>query len=280
MHTSSIKTILITGASKGIGRATALHLDAQGFRVFAGVRSEEDARSLREAASEQLAPLMLDVTHQHSIDTAAHTVTQASPQGVAGVVNNAGMVVAGPLEFLPLDRLREQLEVNVVGALGVTQAFMPLIRAAHGRVVNVSSINGRIVSPFGGPYGASKFALEGLSDALRMELRRWRIPVIVIEPGAIDTPIWETSARRAASIAEELPEEAKRLYGRVMAALAERSSRPPKHAIPAERVARVIARALTARRPKTRYLVGRDARLGAAIARLLPDRIIDWILTK
>jgi NAD(P)-dependent dehydrogenase (short-subunit alcohol dehydrogenase family) len=280
MHTSPTPTVVISGASKGIGRATALHLDAIGFRVFAGVRTEKDAHELRAAASERLEPVQLDVTSSASVASAAESIREEAPTGLAGIVNNAGIVVPGPLECLPLDRLREQLEVNVIGVLAVTQAFMPAIRTGHGRVVNVSSLNGRVASPFAGAYAISKFGLEGLSDALRMELRHWGIPVVVIQPGAVETPIWETSARRAAAIAKEIPDEGKKLYGRVMTALTERAARPPKRAIPPARVARVVAHALTTRRPKTRYRVGRDARLATVLAAVLPDRLIDRLLTK
>ncbi len=277
--TSGNDSILITGASKGIGHATAAYLDARGYTVFGGVRTESDAAALRSSGSERLIPLFLDVTDRTSIGRAVDVVRRQT-DGLAGIVNNAGIVVAGPLEFLPPEHVREQLDVNVLGVLRVTQAFMPLIRQGHGRIVNISSLNGRIASPFGGPYAASKFALEAMSDALRMELRRWRIPVVVIQPGAIDTPIWETAATRAIALAKELPEEGRQLYGRVMSVLAERAGRPPAHAIAPERVARVIARALRARRPKTRYLVGRDAWLAAMVAAVVPDRMLDWILTK
>lgn len=273
------RAVLITGASKGIGRTTALHLDAIGFHVFAGVRRDADAAALRQDGSARLRPVTLDVTDPASVAAALAAVERDAPQGLAGLVNNAGIVVAGPLEFLPLEQFRLQLEVNLVGVLAVTQAALPLVRRATGRIVNVSSINGRLTTPFAGAYAASKFGLEALSDALRMELRRWRIAVSVIQPGAIRTPIWETSTRRAIGIAERLPPRARELYGGVFRRLEERAGRPPDRAIPPERVARVIARALTARRPKTRYLVGLDARVGALLAALLPDRLRDRMMT-
>lgn len=272
--------VVITGASKGIGRATALHLDGMGFSVFAGVRTQRDADALHGEATDRLTPVMLDVTKAESIAAAADAVRAGAPQGLVGVVNNAGIVVAGPLEFLPLERIREQFEVNVFGVLAVTQAMLPLIRAGNGRIVNVSSINGRIASPFSGSYAASKFALEAFSDALRQELGHWDIPVVVVQPGAIQTPIWETSTRRATVIMKEMPEEAKKWYGRVMTVLADRAGKAPKHAIPPDRVARVIGKALTARRPRTRYLVGNDARLGALLKTVLPDRLMDRVMTR
>ncbi len=272
-------TVLITGASKGIGEAAALHLAEQGFRVFAGVRAEADATALRTKGPERLTPVPLDVTDAASIAAAVRTLEERSPAGLHGLVNNAGIVMAAPLEFLPLEQFRRQLEVNVVGVLAVTQAALPLLRVGQGRIVNVSSINGRMATPFAGAYAASKFALEALSDALRMELRRWHIGVSVIQPGAVQTPIWATSTTRALAIAQAMPPRAKELYGGIFRMMAERAGEPPKRAIPPLRVARTIARALTARRPKTRYLVGNDARLGALLVALLPDRVRDRILT-
>ncbi|MFP3940682.1 MAG: SDR family oxidoreductase [Acidobacteriota bacterium] len=278
-------TILVTGASRGIGKAAALHLDGLGFRVLAGVRSEEDAAALRREGSERMEPVFLDVTDPESIAAAAETARRAAPGGLAGLVNNAGMVVAGPLELLPPEAIRSQLDVNSVGPVALTQAMLPLLRsgaeggtrATPGRIVNVSSANGRVATPWAGAYAASKFALEALSDALRMELRPWGIPVVVVQPGAIDTPIWRRSFERAMENLGGVPPERKELYATTLEKLERRQGRGPSHAIPAERVARVIARALTARRPKTRYLVGREAWLAALVAPL-PDRLRDRIL--
>ncbi len=279
-HTPS-RTVLITGASSGIGAATALRLDARGFRVFAGVRTEDAAQALREQASERLTPLMLDVTDDSTIARAAETVGHSGAGRILGIINNAGIVMPGPLEFLPLEDVRMQLEVNVVGVLAVTQAFLPLLRASgDGRIVNISSINGRMALRFLGPSVTSKFALEGMSDTLRMELRRWNIRVVVIEPGAVATPIFDVSRRRGKTIAERMPRRAEELYPRVLSAMRDRRGRTPRRAIAPDRVARVIERALTARRPKTRYLVGRDAKLGALATALLPDRLLDRLLTR
>lgn len=273
------RAVLITGASKGIGAATALYLDRRGFHVFAGVRHEEDGARLRAGASDRLTPVMLDVTETGTIEQAMEVVERAAGDGLAGLVNNAGIVVPGPIEVLPLEDFRTQLEVNVVGVLNVTRAFLPLVRRARGRIVNVSSINGRVALPFNTAYATSKFALEALSDGLRTELKRWGIHVSVIQPGAIRTPIWETSVERANRIAAGLPSEARELYSGVLAKLERRSGDPPRHALPPERVARAIHHALTARRPKTRYLVGWDARMGALLKAVLPDRVMDYLLT-
>jgi NAD(P)-dependent dehydrogenase (short-subunit alcohol dehydrogenase family) len=276
----SSPSVVVTGASKGIGRATALFLALRGFRVFAGVRSASDGEKLSRDGGERLSPLSLEVTdHDGAADAAQEVAQQVGDGGIQGLVNNAGIVVGGPLEGLPIDDFRHQLEVNLVGVLAVTKAFLPLLRSGNGRIVNVSSINGRMVTPFATPYAVSKFALEALSDGLRMELRRWGIRVSVIQPGAIDTPIWETSQLRAVEIAERMPESTRELYGGVIRSITEMSRRP-QHAIPPERVARVIHHALAARRPRTRYLVGLDARVGALLRKVLPDRAMDRILLR
>ena len=277
----STRTVVITGASKGIGEATALHLDRLGFRVFAGVRSDADAARLMERGTERLSPIKLDVTNESHIAQAVHTVREAGPHGLLGLVNNAAISAPGPLEFVPIDEFRAQLEVNLVGCLAVTQAFLPLIREADDRrLVNVSSINGRLAWRYIGPYIASKHALEGMSDTFRMELARWNILVSVVQPGAVDTPIFQTSRARGRDVAQDYPERARKLYSGVVYSIMEREGRAPKHALPPQRVAEVIAKALTARRPRTRYIVGWDARLGILLRHILPDRAFDWLMQR
>jgi len=275
-----MKAVVITGASTGIGRACALHLDQLGFQVFAGVRRESDGKALAEQASRRLQAILLDVTSSQMIAGAVEYVSaQVGDRGLAGLVNNAGVAVAAPLEFIPLDELRRQLEVNVVGQIAVTQAFLPLIRQGKGRIVNMSSISGLVATPFLGPYAASKFALEALSDALRRELSPWGIHVALVEPGRIKTPIWEKSLRAADRIAAQLPPEATRKYGSAMDENRRRAGNETRGA-PVEAVARAVAHALTAERPRIRYLVGVDARLGALLARWLPGRILDWLIVR
>lgn len=276
------RAVLITGASTGIGAACALGLARHGFRVFAGVRADADGDRLRAGAGEGLlVPVLLDVTDLATIAAVMRLLADATQgAGLAGLVNNAGIGVAGPLEFIPLDDLRRQLEVNVVGQVAVTQAALPLLRAGRGRVINMSSIGGRLAQPFLGPYAASKFALEALTDSLRMELRPWGIEVIAIEPGAIRTPIWNKSLAAADDLLERLPPRAHELYGaamermRVVARLADEKGSSP------ETVARAVEQALTARRPKTCYVVGLDARAVIAATRLLPDRLRDQIILR
>ena len=272
---------MITGASSGIGAACALHLDKLGFMVFAGVRRQADAEALRAKASPRLTPIALDVADTLSISTAASAVAGAvGDAGLDGLVNNAGIVVPGPVEFLPLPDLRRQLEINVVGQVAVTQAFLPLIRAAHGRIVNMGSISGRLATPFSSAYGASKFALEALTDALRLELAPWGISVSIIEPGAVATPIWEKGAKTAEAMLASAPPEALALYGEAIEAFRKTSAYSAKNAADPMDVARVVEHALTAARPKTRYVVGRRAKIGAAMALLVPDRVRDSLVAK
>lgn len=273
--------VVVTGASTGIGRACALRLDGLGARVFAGVRKRADGDALRREASGGLTPILLDVTDAASIAAAADAVKGAVGEaGLAGLVNNAGIVVAGPLEFLPITEIREQLEVNVIGQIAVTQAFLPLLRRARGRIVNIGSISGRSSVPFVGAYCASKFALEALTDALRLELAPWGIAVSIVEPGAVATPIWEKSSARASETTKALRPQARDLYGRALAAMREAAERMAKGAISTDRVAAAVVRALTAPRPKTRYLVGRDAKLQAALTAVLPDRARDELVVR
>ena len=276
------KNVVITGASSGIGQACALHLDSLGWRVFAGVRKQSDADTLQAKASAQLTPVFIDVTKTDTIAAAAETVTGViNDDGLGGLVNNAGIAIGGPLEFLPVENLRRQLEINVIGQVAVTQAFLPLLRTARGRVVNMSSISGRIAMPFFGPYSASKFALEALSDSLRRELYPWGIDVICIEPGAIDTPIWGKGLSAGEEVAAGLPDEAKQLYGPTLDNLRETVLNTAGKGISPQEVAKAVTHALSARRPKTRYVIGKDAKLAALVIKMLPDRwrdrLIIWV---
>jgi len=275
------KSVVITGASTGIGAACALHLDKLGLRVFAGVRRQTDAEALKSKASSRLVAIALDVADSLSVSTAASAVAGAvGDAGLDGLVNNAGVVVTGPVEFLPLPELRRQLEINVVGQVAVTQAFLPLIRAARGRIVNMGSIAGRLATPFSSAYGASKFALEALTDALRLELAPWGISVSIIEPGAVATPIWEKGMKNGAAMLAAAPPEALVLYAEALEAFKRTSEHAAKNAADPMDVARAVEHALTAAKPKTRYVVGRQARIGAAMALLVPDRMRDTMVAK
>jgi NAD(P)-dependent dehydrogenase (short-subunit alcohol dehydrogenase family) len=272
---------VITGASTGIGAACALHLDRLGWRVFAGVRKQADAETLKAQGSPRLTPISLEITDTVSISTAASAVAGAIGQaGLAGLVNNAGIVVPGPIEFLPLPDLRRQLEINVVGQVAVTQAFLPLIRASRGRIVNMGSIQGRMATPFAGAYSASKFALEALTDALRLELAPWGISVSIVEPSAVATPFWEKSAKTAEAMLGSVQPEALVLYAEAIEAVKRTAADAAKRAVDPVEVARVVEHALTAARPRTRYVVGREAKFRAAMALLVPDRVRDNLVAK
>ena len=270
------QAVVITGASTGIGEACVKRLAAAGFHVFAGVRKAEDGAALQHATGDRVTPLLLDVTNTEQIAAAQATVaTMVGENGLAGLINNAGIAVGGPLEFMPLDEFHHQMAVNVYGALAVTQEFLPLLRQATGRIVNMSSISGLAASPFLGPYAASKFALEALSDALRLELRPWGIQVVLVEPGNIATPIWQKGLAFADQLEAKLPPEAQAYYGPIfpfMRAMLTRS-----RGTPADAVAQVVEQALTAAQPNARYLVGNDARLRTWIERL-PTRWRDNLI--
>ena len=280
MASSKYGAVLITGASTGIGAACAIHLDRLGFRVFAGVRRAEDGEALRRATSHSLVPLHLDVTDPASVGLARQAVEASVKEaGLAGLINNAGIVVAGPVEAVPLSAWRRQFEVNVVGAISVTQAFLPLLRTGRGRIINMGSIAGRATLPMMGPYSASKFALEAITDALRLELQPWNLHVSIVEPGAIATPIWDKSTKDAMALESSADPELLGRYAGGVAAVKRAVSKAAARAIAPEAVVTAVVHALTAARPKTRYLVGRDALARALMVKFLPDRAADRLLT-
>jgi NAD(P)-dependent dehydrogenase (short-subunit alcohol dehydrogenase family) len=266
-------TVLVTGASTGIGEATVLHLRELGFGPVAAVRKDEDAERLEALG---LRTVRIDVTDAGQIAAARE---ELGDEPLAGLVNNAGIAVAAPLEFLPIDKLRQQLEINLIGQVAVTQAFLPALRRARGRIVNVSSIGGRVALPLVGAYTASKFGLEGVSDSLRRELRHQGVDVILIEPGGVKTPIWKKGEQLADEMTEGMPPDAERLYGKMIATLrAETKKIEEESGIEPREVAEVIGTALTSNRPRARYLVGRDAKLRGPMAKVVPDRVMDRLI--
>ena len=268
------RTALVTGASTGIGEATALRLKAGGWDVLAAARKDGDLDRLREAG---LTPVRLDVTDAQTIAAARE---QLGDRPLDGLVNNAGVAVSGPIEFIPLDDLRQQLEVNLIGQVAVIQAFLQAIRDARGRIVNVSSIGGRFALPMVGPYAASKYALEAVSDSLRRELRPWGVHVALIEPGAVVTPIWEKGRETADRLEAEMGEEARALYGGLADRIREETEKIPERGVDPDEVAKAIEQALTASRPKLRYVVGRDAKMRLKIKALVGDRRFDGLIAR
>jgi len=280
-HPSSPPSVLITGTSTGIGAACAADLAERGLRVFAGVRKEADAERLRRQDPERLVPVILDVTEAPSIAAAAETIGRAvGPAGLAGLVNNAGIVVPGPLELVPIAQLRRQFEVNVLGHVAVTQAVLPLLRAGPGRIVNVGSIAGRIAPPYMGAYAASKHALEALTDALRVELRNWGIRVSIIEPDTVATPIWDKFQADADELAAAVSPAVRRLYHDDLEQMRKAAHRMDKSGMPVAKVVRAVRHALLARRPKAHYPIGWRTRLGFWWLHRIPDRLRDWLMLR
>lgn len=267
------KHVIITGASSGIGKISSLILAERGFKIFAGVRKESDAEEL---SLENIIPVFIDVNEHSTVEKAFSTVAEeVGEEGLYGLVNNAGIAVAGPLEFLPIDKLRLQLETNVIGQVKVIQTFLPLLRKSKGRIVNISSVAGFTAFPFKGAYCASKFAIEAISDTLRRELSPWEIPVSSIEPGIIQTNIWDRSMKLLEDTINEMPEKAKHYYGPFYDCLIKKTQKKVKEkAIPPELVAEAVFKALTAEKPKPRYLVGKDAKF-LNLIRFLPDLLLD-----
>lgn len=266
------RSVLITGASTGIGAAAAERMKAAGWVVFAAARKDEDLERLRGDGFEAL---KLDVMDPDSIAAARASLDE---RGLHGLVNNAGVAVSAPIEFVPLDELRQQLEVNLVGQVAVIQAFMPNLREAKGRIVNVSSIGGRMALPLVGPYAASKFGLEAVSDSLRRELKPWGMHVSVIEPGAVKTPIWEKGVETANRIEEAMGERGRKLYGKLADRMREETAKVSERGVEPDEVAKAIERALTAPKPKLRYVVGKDAKLRLRVKKVVGDRGMDRLI--
>ena len=297
IETRSTTRVLVTGASTGIGRATVARLVQQGASVWAGVRRQQDAAALEAAHPGRATALRFDLTDDQAVADAADQIRAAGP--LHGLVNNAGVALPAPLEYMPLDEFRRQLEVNLVGQLAVTQAVLPALRAAAEaraqaeqdgvpgdaalpaapRIVMVGSIGGRIAGPMIGAYHAAKFGLAGLTGSLRAELAPSGIGVVLVEPGTIATPIWSRGASAGDQLLARLPAEALARYGRQLQAARDQAARAGRDGLPPEAVATVIATALSARRPRPRYLVGRDARVAALVTRL-PDRLRERLLAR
>jgi len=270
------RNVLVTGASRGIGLATAQRLLRNGWHVFAGVRRLSDADDLRRGSEDRCTPVQLDITDAD--DVAA--LDQVLPSRLDGIVNNAGIAVAAPLEAVQVDDLRHQLEVNVVGQVAVTQALLPALRASAGRIVFISSVSGRVSAPLMTPYTASKYAIEAIADGLRVELRPWGVRVVLIEPGSIDTDIWRGAESQFDETIGTMSEEHRRLYDKLITGSRKFIRSTAKRAAPVEKVVKAVEQAVTSSRPRTRYVVGADARGQLIMKGLLPDRAFDAMVAR
>jgi NAD(P)-dependent dehydrogenase (short-subunit alcohol dehydrogenase family) len=270
-------SVFITGASTGIGKTCALYLDKLGFHVFAGVRKTIDGDALKQEASDRLQTIIIDVADAASIDAAVTEVARSANNQLFGLINNAGIAFGGPLEILAIEDIKTLLEVNVIGALAVTKAFLPLLRQGRGRIINMGSSSGLFALPCLSAYAASKFALEAITDSLRVELSPLGISVIIIEAGNITTPIWEKGMVTTNKIVADTRPEILRLYQPLIEFSKTIALNSPK--LPAVKVAKVVEKALAARKPRRRYVIGTDARL-LKLARHVPCRVRDWIMLK
>ncbi len=272
--------VVITGASTGIGAACALGLDKRGYRVFAGVRSKEAGEELVSKAGGGLTPIILDVTNLETIHESAELVeSMMGSKHFAGLFNNAGISIGGPLEYVELDDLRNQLEVNVVGQLAVTQAFLPLLRKSKGRIVNTGSVGGFITTPTIGPYCMSKYAMEAFSDALRMELKPQGIEVALLQPAAVATDIWKKADAMTEEMAQKTTPEFTKYYGAFMKGVEKFVEEGKTNAAHPDVVLKAVIHALESRKPKTRYRMGTGVMQRIIMAKL-PDRIRDRVFLK
>jgi NAD(P)-dependent dehydrogenase (short-subunit alcohol dehydrogenase family) len=270
------RAVLVTGASSGMGQACVERLSAEGFLVFAGVRKERDLRAIRDRGAPRQIPVILDVTQPETVAGALRNIGEAvGGSGLAGLVNNAGIAVTGPLELLPVAELRRQFEVNVFGQIALTQACLPLLRAARGRIVNVGSVGARFALPFAGPLNASKAAFESLSDSLRMELQPWGIRVILVSPGSIRTAAEAKLVANAEATVNAFSAEGKSLYASAYQAFVRGLLQLESHGMGPEVVATTVHRALTATVPRRRYPVGPNARLLPLVFGALPAGVAD-----
>jgi len=277
----SRKYALVTGASTGIGLASALALAEYGYHVFAGVRSESDAARLRDESGGKLEPIQLDVCDADQIGAAVAGIgAQVGDAGLHALVNNAGVAVAGPLEYIPMQDFARQMNINVNGVVAVTQACLPLLRRAQGRIAIISSTNGYFAAPFMAPYAASKFAVEAIGDCLRVELAPWNIRVSLIEPGSIRTPIWQKAKAENEAMLARMPAECHSLYAQGIEALRREGADAERRASPVKGVSDCVLHAVTSAAPKTRYRCGNGATLQWILARWLPDTWRDAVVGK
>ncbi len=278
--TAPLPTVLITGCSSGIGKATARLLAQNNFRVLAGVRSPETAKELAVAELPNLESVLLDVTSDDEVAKVVQSLESTCPEGLYALVNNAGVGLPAAVELTTLDEVRRIFEVNTIAPLRMIQSCLPLLRQGGGRIVNMSSMNGTMALPMVGAYSASKFALEALSDTLRVELRPWRIPVSIIRPGQVRTSIFDKARDALNARRQEIPEPLKKGYDKMYARAAKFNERGAKSPTSPETVASVVLRVLTAKHPRPRYHVGFDAHGMRFVNTVTPQRLIDRILAR
>lgn len=274
------KSILISGASSGIGKALSLGLDQLGYQVFAGVRKSEDADILRKQGTERLCPIILDITQPEVVAEACERVGEKTGRELFCLINNAGIANSAPMEFLPLQDFHQQMEVNLFGQLTLTQACLPMLRKEHGRIVFISSVEGRLVTAFNGPYACSKAALVAMADALRLELMPWGIAIVVLILGSVQTPIWGKAAKTGGEIVRRSPAEAWKLYGKYQKQGGKFYQQTGLHGMEANKLVPVIHRVLQSHHPKPYLLVGKDALIFELMAKLLPVRWRDWLVLR
>ncbi len=273
----SNKAVVITGTSTGIGKACALYLDKLGFKVYAGVRKQADGDILKSEASERLKPIILDVTSSETIKSATDTIEKETDGNVFALINNAGIGRGGALEVMPVSEIQKVMNVNVIGLMAVTQAFIPMLRESRGRIINIGSTSSLLAVPGASVYSASKFAVRAITDSLRLELKPFGISVILLAPGAVESEIWEKGRAYKAELRKTVKAEIAQLYAPLMK-FGEKLNEETKK-IPASVVANIVADALVVRKPKPYYIVGKDAK-GAAKAAKLPKGLLDWIILK
>lgn len=271
--------VMVTGAASGVGRACTRLLEERGYQVLACVRRETDAEAVEREHSKSVRPLILELRDQGTIERAARSAARITVgKGLRGLVNCAGNLYCGPLEYFPREDWFPQYDVNVFGTMAVTRAMLPLLRTARGRIVNIGAVGGGVALPFFGAIASSKIALEALNDCLRRELRPFGIHVTIIEPGGIDTPANDKMRRSVQEYLEGLETQGIRRYGRPMEAFTRWADVMHKRNLRPEQVAGAVYKALRARRPRTRYRIGLDSRGAVLLGRLLPDRLFDALL--
>jgi short-subunit dehydrogenase len=275
------RSLIISGTSSGIGKACVKSLDERGFKIFAAVRNIKDYKKIKSETSKNIIPLLLDLGDEKTIRSAYSVVSEnVGESGLYGLVNNAAIAIGGPMEFMPLKDIRRQFEINLFGQIAMIQTFLPLLRKGGGRIINISSTNGWISFPFMGIYCATKYALEAISDALRLELQKWSIPVSVINPNKIISPIWEKSIEITNRLFNGLPGDARSYYDTVLSGVIKTIRKTADTALSPDIIVEAVYHALTAKRPKTSYLPSFETKILFLISRILPKKILNIMIKK